>query len=101
MRKSTLQSLFLVSLLAPSTAALAQGFYEYIPYYNNDPFTFCTHGVPEDCWAPVDPSTGSYTVIDEYCFNPVSASLYARVCPHAFGQAGVASPNQSTRSKVN
>src|SRR5579875_3011945 len=93
MRKSTFQSLLLVSLFTTSTAAVAQDFYEDIPYYNNDPFTFCTQGVPEDCWAPVDPASGSYTVTDEYCFNPVSASLYARVCPHAFQQLGVASYN--------
>lgn len=90
MRKSKFLSLLSVSLFITNTAALAQGFYEYIPYYNNDPFNFCTHGVPEDCWEPVDPTTGTYAVTDEYCFNSVSASLYARVCPHAFQQLSVA-----------
>lgn len=100
MRKSTLHSLlplFIASLLATSTATLAQGFYEFIPYYNNGPFTFCTHGVPEDCWAPVDPGTDSYTITNEYCFNPVSASLYAQVCPHAFQQLGTTSHNDVTK----
>jgi len=42
--------LLLAALLFTGTSANAQsaGYYEFIPYYNNDPFTFCTLGVP---WA--------------------------------------------------
>lgn len=90
MCKSTLQSLLLAGLFATSTTALAQGFYEFIPYYNNDPFTFCTKGVLADCWAPVNPATGTYTITDQHCFNEASAALFARVCPHAFGDASIA-----------
>ena len=59
----------------------------YIPYYNNNVFYFCTHGVPEDCWVPVDPRLGTYVVTDGECFNSVSANLYAQVCPHGFEQS--------------
>lgn len=62
--------------------------YEFIPYYNNDPFTFCTLGYPAHCWAPISPQLGTYTVTIPKCFNPVSAQLYARVCPKAFQPAG-------------
>jgi hypothetical protein len=62
--------------------------YEYIPYYNNDPFTFCTQGVPWHCWAPISPQMGTYTVTNQYCFNPVSAQQYARVCPKGFTVGG-------------
>lgn len=69
-------------------AAFAQtaqnGYYEPIPYYGNNPFLFCTLGVPQDCWAPVNPATGAFVVTNQYCFNAYSAAMYARVCPHAF-----------------
>jgi hypothetical protein len=77
-------SFTLTMLLCTSTSVSATKGYEHPQYYNNDPFTFCTDGVPEDCWALIDAATGSYTVTNQYCFNPVSAATYARVCPKAF-----------------
>lgn len=74
-------------LTAGSAGAQSGGYYEFIPYYNNDPFTFCTFGVPQDCWAPISPQLGTFTVTNPYCFNPTSAQQYARVCPKAFTQA--------------
>lgn len=90
-------SLLLIPIwLAASTAgAQSGGYYEFIPYYNNDPFTFCEIGVPEDCWAPISKELGTYTVTNQYCFNPVSAQLFARVCPKAFPM-GAASTSQTT-----
>ncbi len=82
--------IFLTALLlsASMTQAHAQssvgGFYTPIPYYGNNPFLFCTLGVPTDCWAPINPATGTFTVINPYCYNPVSSALYAQVCPQAF-----------------
>lgn len=78
--------LFILTLLLGASAGQARGsgYYEFIPYYNNNPFLFCTLGVPEDCWAPVSPALGTFTVTNQYCYNPVSSALYARVCPHAF-----------------
>lgn len=72
-------------LMAIGTSASATPYYEFIPYYGNDPFVFCTLGVPQDCWVPIDPALGTFTVTYWSCFNPVSAALYTRVCPHAFG----------------
>jgi len=73
-------------MTAASFNALAVAYYEPIPYYGNNPFLFCTLGVPQDCWVPVNPATGTFTITNQYCFNPVSASLYVRVCPRAFLQ---------------
>lgn len=95
MKKTLLKTMLFGGLLTASTAAVAQGFYMPIPYYGNDPFIFCTFGVPSDCWLPLDPVTGAFTVTDPECFNPVSAALYARVCPMAFipsGASAVALP---------
>lgn len=79
--------LLLAAMLFTATSASAQsGYYELIPYYNNDPFTFCTLGVPWDCWAPISPQLGTFTVTNPYCFNPTSAQQFARVCPKAFQQ---------------
>ncbi|MBU6246290.1 MAG: hypothetical protein KGN77_00925 [Xanthomonadaceae bacterium] len=84
-----------VLTLASSGGAVAQGYYELIPYYGNDPFVFCTFGVPTDCWFPINPATGTFGVWNYYCFNPVSAAQYARVCPHAFVPVGqVKSPRR-------
>lgn len=93
------KELFIALLATASTSASAnKGYYEYLQYYNNDPFTFCTVGVPEDCWAPIDAATGTFTVTNQYCFNPVSAATFVRVCPRAFnnvssGTDPVSAPN--------
>jgi hypothetical protein len=70
--------------------AVADGFYLYIPYYNNDPFTFCTVGVPEDCWLPISKELGTFTVTNPKSFNSYSAGLFATVCPKAFPMGGSA-----------
>ncbi|CTP91230.1 hypothetical protein [Xanthomonas graminis] len=95
---------FLLAILLLSafiTQAQAQssggGFYTLIPYYGNNPFLFCTLGVPTDCWAPINPATGTFTVINPYCYNPVSSALYAQVCPQAFPK-GV--PGQNATSSA-
>jgi len=72
-----------ILLLATSTGAVAQGYFEPIPYYNNNPFPFCQYGVIQDCWCPINPATGTFG-ITYYCFNEYSATMYARVCPQAF-----------------
>lgn len=82
------KTLLLATTLLVATSASAQGYYEFVPYYGNDPFLFCTLGVPQDCWAPINPVIGAFTVTNPYCFNPVSAAQYARVCPRAFLTGG-------------
>lgn len=96
------KTLLLPILLATSfTAAAQSGFYTPIPYYGNNPYVFCTVGVPWDCWAPISPVTGAYTVTDWECFNPTSALLFQEVCPKAFpmgtggGSLGSASQPQA------
>lgn len=84
MKNAILKGLLLGGLLTGSAGALARGYYEFIPYYGNDPFLFCTLGVPTDCWAPISATTGTFVVTNYYCFNAVSAAQFARVCPHAF-----------------
>ncbi len=88
MKKTLLRTLLLGAQLSASAGSVAQGYYEAIPYYGNDPFVFCTFGVPMDCWLPLNPVTGAFTVTNGYCFNPVSAAQYVRVCPHAFISVG-------------
>lgn len=85
-----IRALFFVSTLFAAGVANAQsgGYYEFIPYYGNDPFKFCMVGVPWHCWAPVNPATGQFTVTNQYCFNPTSAMQYARVCPKAYQPGG-------------
>lgn len=82
------RSIFLLALLLAGGSAQSSGYYEYIPYYNNDPFKFCTVGVPQDCWVPVAPQLGTFAVTNYYCFNPTSAAQFARVCPRALGTGG-------------
>ena len=79
--------LMLCVLLGCSTGASAG--YQFIPYYGNNPFLFCTLGVPWDCWAPVSKELGTFTVTDPECFNGVSATLFATVCPQAFPVAAM------------
>jgi hypothetical protein len=97
------KAILLATTLLAATSASAQsgGYYEFIPYYGNDPFVFCTVGVPWDCWAPISPQLGTFTVTNPYCFNPTSAAQYARVCPRAFptGGAGV-SAGQASAMRV-
>lgn len=82
-----LKSLLITLLMALGCNVVATPFYEPIPpqYYGGDPFKFCTFGWPPDCWAPVNPATGTFVVTDDECFNPYSAAIFVRVCPHAFG----------------
>jgi hypothetical protein len=82
--------LFGVLLGGISTGALAQAYYEPIPYYGNNPFIFCTVGVPQDCWFPISKELGTFGISNHYCFNAYSALLFARVCPRAFGPAAAA-----------
>lgn len=84
MKRTLLRALLPGGLLSASVGSVAQGYYEVIPYCGNDPFVFCTFGLPTDCWLPLNALTGAFTVTNWYCFNPVSAAQYVRACPHAF-----------------
>jgi len=81
--KKILLAAFLLGTSAVATAT------EFIPYYGNNPFLFCTYGVPEDCWVPKHKETGEYRVTDRECFKSWSADLYSRVCKQAFPNGAV------------
>lgn len=94
----------LVAIFLAATSSYAQsgsGYYEFIPYYNNDPFTFCTVGVPQDCWAPISKEFGTFTVTNPYCFNAYSAQLFARVCPKAFPYGPLPPPSTASVDPAN
>lgn len=78
---------FLAALLLGLSAGVAAN--EFIPYYGNNPFLFCTYGVPEDCWVPKHKEKGEYRVTDRKCFKSWSANLYSRVCKEAFPNGAV------------
>lgn len=84
-----------------SGIAVADGFYTPIPYYNNNPFLFCTMGVPTDCWAPISKELGTFTVTNIYCYNPVSSALFAEVCPKAFPMGGGATIGKQSAEASN
>ncbi|GAA0909098.1 hypothetical protein GCM10009552_19300 [Rothia nasimurium] len=74
---------YIIALLIGGLSASATAG-EFIPYYGNNPFLFCTLGVPQDCWVPDQKEYGTYHKTGRHCFNPYSANLYSRVCPQAF-----------------
>ncbi|WP_279362932.1 hypothetical protein [Xanthomonas sacchari] len=100
MIKRALFAAFLSYAVSAPSSAQSDGYYEFIPYYDNDPFLFCTIGVPSDCWAPINPATGAFTVTNPYCYNAYSSAMYARVCPHAFTSGKMGSAAATPRSSV-
>jgi hypothetical protein len=83
--KSTIVGLALLLMLGASTPLFAQssqGYYQEVGR-SNDPFVFCTEGVPEDFWIATDPLHGLYQVIDEYYYNPRWIEAYQTICPKA------------------
>lgn len=59
MNKRGLFVAFLWYAIAQLSPAKYAGYYEFIPYYNNAPFTSYTVGAPTDCRMPVNPATGT------------------------------------------
>jgi hypothetical protein len=49
---------------------------------SNDPFVFCTQGVPSDGWIAVDPLAGTYKIIRKYP-DLKWIPQYQTVCPAA------------------
>jgi hypothetical protein len=95
--------LTLLTSLTVSQVALAnKSSYRHLKYYDNDPLTFCTVGVPQDCWLPLDPSTGTYTVTSQHCFNAESAMTFAMVCPKALNNfSSGATPSSEDQDPAN
>ncbi len=49
---------------------------------SNDPFVFCTYGMPNDGWVAVNPLAGTWKVIRKYP-NLQWVGIYSRICPMA------------------
>lgn len=80
------------ALVAVSNSALAIGMYMPVGR-DNDPFVFCTQGVPEDGWVAVNPLSGSWTAITEYP-NLQWIPAFEAVCPAAMSMGVWMGPGQ-------
>ncbi|AOW13460.1 hypothetical protein LPB72_10575 [Hydrogenophaga crassostreae] len=58
-------------------------------YFNNDlpagqdVFSFCAFGYPPHCWVGVEPISGTWEIVNQYCFNSKWTQKYEEVCPKA------------------
>lgn len=69
--------------LAPSgTETGGAHFNEDLPA-GQDVFSFCAYGYPPHCWVGVEPISGTWEIVNQYCFNPKWTSTYEEVCPKA------------------
>lgn len=83
--KNFLLKLLLVSSALIPAASFSQvtgGVYAVVPYDNN-PFLFCTLGMPSDGWKAINPATGTWTAIRHYP-NLYWVPTYQAICPRAF-----------------
>jgi hypothetical protein len=59
-----------------------------------DVFSFCAFGYPPHCWIGINPVTGTWKIVSNYCFNPKWTSTYETVCPHGAGIGTWKSPGK-------
>jgi len=93
----SVRSLRFVALLASAFCSLpaaahkiSPGVYAEVPY-NNNPFLFCTLGMPQDGWVAVNWRTGTWKPITQYP-NLRWVPTYVRICPAAARPAGGGQP---------
>lgn len=48
---------------------------------SNDVFTFCQQGIPLDSWIGVDPTSGSYQILNYWTVNWQWIPYYVVICP--------------------
>lgn len=73
--------LFNILLISSVSAA---GVYSIVGR-SNDPFVFCTKGVPLHNWTPVNPSRGTWRCLTSCKYvNYQWISTYTSICPAAF-----------------
>ena len=77
----------LASFVLPAPKVTAQGVGQGTGVYapvgrSNDPFVFCTEGVPLHGWIAVDPISGTWTPISKYV-NYQWIPTYVAICPRA------------------
>lgn len=83
----------LALLLVPALAGTAQerpqaasGQGTYMPVGRmNDPFVFCSEGMPMHGWVAVNPVSGTWAPISQYV-NYQWIPTYVAICPRAMGQ---------------
>lgn len=73
-----------VATAVPSIALPAAGVYAPTGR-SNDPFVFCTYGVPNDGWVAVNPIAGTWRAIRKYP-NLYWVPIYQSICPAAMSQ---------------
>lgn len=69
-------------LAPPGTGQGAAFFDDDLPA-GQDVFSFCAFGYPPHCWVGVEPISGTWKIVNQYCFNPQWTQKYERVCPMA------------------
>jgi hypothetical protein len=89
MKKIKLLKLTLISILLfgswnSEVNAAATGVYSVVGRMN-DPFLFCTQGVPLDNWVAVNPILGTWTATSQYV-NYQWIATYEAICPAAMKQ---------------
>lgn len=68
--------------LAPSGTAKAPGaFFDDDLPADQDVFSFCAYGYPPHCWVGVNPISGTWKIVNQYCFNSKWTNKYETVCP--------------------
>lgn len=81
--KTTLFKTLTIALLTlvctTASAQLPRGVYAVVPYGNN-PFLFCTKGMPTDGWIPINPYTGTWKPI-RHTPNLYWVATYTAICP--------------------
>jgi hypothetical protein len=68
--------------LAPSGTADGGAYFNNDLPAGQDVFSFCAFGYPPHCWVGVEPISGTWEIVNQYCFNPQWTSTYEEVCPH-------------------
>ncbi len=86
-------------LTLPGSQAFAQpqsgqGSYTYVGR-SNDPFVFCSEGVPQDGWVAVNPVQGTWTAISQYV-NYQWIPTYMAICPKAYGVGAWSGPGSGS-----
>ena len=68
--------------IAPSGTSTGGAYFERDLPADQDVFSFCAFGYPPHCWVGVEPISGTWEIVDHYCFNPKWTSAYEKVCPN-------------------
>ena len=92
-RHAVVRGIGLAWLLAPALAGIAQERVQaassqgaYMPVGRmNDPFVFCSEGMPMHGWVAVSPAAGTWAPISQYV-NYQWIPTYTAICPRAMGQ---------------